>query len=102
MAVRKSKQEEWVVAGSRDDWLKSCRSALQRAGFTKVSVNQTLYQVEGNYKKFTIWGTISVTLTPAGSDTKFVATSTANVDNIFALFKNPNQTILKSFKDALE
>lgn len=101
MAIRKSRQEEIVVTGNREEWLSRCRDALERAGFTKISVDSTLFQIEGNYKKLSTWGSISLTLTPADTNTKVNATSTANVDNIFALFKSPSQTILQKFKDAL-
>lgn len=101
MAIRKSSKEEFVVAGNREEWLNRCRDALERAGFTKVSVNQTLFQVEGDYKKFSAWGSISLTLTPMETDTKINATSIANVDNILALFKSPSLTILQKFKEEL-
>ena len=39
---------------------------------------------------------------PDDEDTKITAVSTANVDNIFALFKSPNKTILSKFKEGLK
>ncbi|MGD0779631.1 MAG: hypothetical protein ABR954_02455 [Dehalococcoidales bacterium] len=101
MAIRKSMQEEIVVSGTREEWLQKCAKALESQGFTKVTTNVILYQVEANYKKVTTWGTILITLTPAGNDTKITAISTANVDNIYALFKSPNKTILSKFKQGL-
>lgn len=102
MAIRKSLQEELVVRGDREQWLQKCVDALESSGFTKVTKNATLYQIEANYKKFTTWGTLLITLMPSNSDTKITAISTANVDNIYALFKSPNQTILSAFKDGLK
>lgn len=101
MAVRKSMQEEMVVSGSREEWLQKCVKVLELSGFTKVTKNAAIYQIEANYKKFMTWGTVLITLTPSGTDTKITAVSTANVDNIFALFKSPNKTILSAFKEGL-
>jgi hypothetical protein len=101
MAVRKSPQEEMVVTGNREDWLKKCGTALESQGFTKIATNSTLFQIEANYKKVTIWGEILITLTPAGNDTKITAKSTTNVDNIYALFTSSNKKILSEFKKGL-
>ena len=101
MAVRKSMQEEMVVSGSREEWLKKCVQVLAKSGFTKVAENAAIYQIEASYKKFMTWGSILITLTPSGTDTKIAVVSTANVDNIFALFKSPNRTIMSAFKDGL-
>jgi hypothetical protein len=101
MAIRKSMQEEIVVSGSREEWLQKCRRALESAGFTKVVTNAKLHKIKANYKKFMTWGTIMITLVPAGNDTRITAVSTANVDNIYALFKSPNKTILSKFKESL-
>jgi len=101
MAIRKSMQEEMVVSGSREEWLQKCVKVLELSGFTKVTKNTAIYQIEANYKKFMTWGTVLITLSPSGTDTKITAVSTANVDNIFALFKSPNKTILFAFKEGL-
>jgi hypothetical protein len=101
MGIRKSMEEEVVVTGDRSEWLSKCVTSLKSAGFTKISENATTYQIEANYKKFMAWGSLTVTLSPSGNDTKIKAISTANVDNIFALFKSPNKTILTAFKKNL-
>ena len=101
MAIRKSLQEELVLSGSREAWMEKCSAALEASGFKNVTKNGPLFQIAANYKKFTVWGEILITLTPSGSDTKVAATSTANVDNIFALFKSPNKAILSAFKEGL-
>ena len=90
-----------VVSGIREEWLQKCVGSLELSGFTGVTTNETLYQIEANYKKFNTWGTIQITLTPAGNDTRIIAIATANVDNIQALFKSPNRTILSKFKEGL-
>jgi hypothetical protein len=47
----------------------------------------------------TVWGEIIVTLSPEADNVKINAKSTANADNIFALFSSPNQKILDQFKN---
>jgi hypothetical protein len=99
MAIRKSKNETFAVKGSIEEWLGKVEQSLMIGEFTSVKTNKTLNQITGNYKKFTVWGEISVTLLPEGEYVKINATSTANVDNIFALFTSPNQRILNQFKN---
>ena len=102
MAIRKSMDEELVVSGDRDEWLKKCEDSLKNQGFTKVDTNHSLYQIKGNYKKITVWGEILVTLKPQSEkDTTIVIKSTSNVDNVFALFKSPIKTIIEKFKEGL-
>ena len=90
-----------VVSGVREEWLQKCVRALESTGFTKVTKNAALYKIEASFKKFMTYGTVLITLVPSGADTKITAVSTANVDNIFALFKSPNKTILSAFKAGL-
>lgn len=104
MAIKKSLEEHICVDGNREEWLKIINNALDISDFTKVNCDKTLYQVKADYKKLTTWGEIIITLTPSStSNTKTDITikSTANVDNIYAIFKSPNKTIIKEFKDAL-
>ena len=104
MAIRKSIQEELVLSGNREDWLQKCANALEAQGFTKVVKNTTFFQIEADFKQFITYGAIQITLTPAAgsNETKIVAVATSNVDNVFALFKSPNKTILSAFKDGLK
>ena len=102
MGIRNSMEEDIVVSGERNTWLKKCENSLNNQGFTKVNVNNSLYQVKGNYKKITVWGEILITLTPhSEKDTNIFIKATSNVDNIFALFKSPNKTIIEKFKKGL-
>jgi hypothetical protein len=102
MAIRKSMHEEIVVSGDRVEWLDRCANALAASGFTKISTNVPLSQIEAAYRTWKVWGTILVNLTPAGSNTKLSMVSTANVDNIWALFQSPNKSILAAFKSELK
>jgi hypothetical protein len=44
-------------------------------------------------------GRLDVTLTPVAGGTEMVMRSTGNVDNVYAVFRSPNQKILSLFKD---
>lgn len=99
MAVRKSKEETFSVKGNAEEWLTKAEQALHKGGFANVKTNKLLNQLTGDYKKLTVWGEIIVTLLPEGENIKINAKSTANADNIFALFSSPNQKILDQFKN---
>ena len=101
MAIRKSKEENYSVPGNIEEWLSKVEQALIDGEFTNISCNKTLNQITGNYKKLTVWGEIIVTLMPDAGNVKINAKSTANADNIFALFSSPNQKILDQFKNNL-
>ncbi len=100
MAIRKSKEETFSIQGTIDDCLLRVEQALKKGNFTKVNVNKTLNQATGNYKKLTVWGEITVTLLPkSDGSVRINVSSTANVDNIFALISSPNKKILNQFKN---
>ncbi|MGE5390041.1 MAG: hypothetical protein ACM3PE_03150 [Deltaproteobacteria bacterium] len=101
MAIRKSIEETIVVSGNREERFLTCVEALKKAGFKNISPNNVIFQIEGSYKKATVWGEILITLLPEGPDTRIVMKSTANVDNIYALFKSPTKTIIDKFKEQL-
>lgn len=102
MAIRRSVDERIVVVGDRTQWLSKCKAALERAGFTQIDVAESLWQVSAKHKKTTCWGEIQVTLTPEDGNTALAIRATANVDNIYALFRSPTKTILAKFKSALQ
>jgi hypothetical protein len=99
MAIRNSKEEIFSVKGSTEEWLLIVENALNNSGFTSVKTNHLMNQVTGDYKKLTVWGEIIVTLIPEADSIKIYAKSTANTDNIFALFSSPNQKIIDQFKN---
>lgn len=102
MAIRKSADEVIVVEGLREQWLEKCEAALRQGGFSKISSDRELWQIHANYKKMTVWGTLDITLRPHGDgSTELHARATANVDNVFALFRSPTKHILESFKSGL-
>ena len=94
MAIRKSKVENLEVYGTINDWLSFIETALLKGNFTSIQTNALLNQVTANYKKLTVWGNIKITLTQERNKIKLNIISTSNVDNIYALFKSPNDVIL--------
>lgn len=101
MAVRKSKEEHFEVKGTIEEWKPKVVSSLEKGEFTSIKKNDTLNQITANYKKLTVWGDISITLSGDHDKVKINAISTANSDNIFALFNSPNKIILDNFKNNL-
>lgn len=103
MAIRKSTEETLIVAGEREEWLAKCQSALEQQGFRNVKVVNQLGQVHASYKKPTTWGSIDITLRPTERGaTEMHVSVTANVDNIYALFRSPTKKILNAFKSGLD
>jgi hypothetical protein len=102
MAIRKSKDETLVVHGERKEWFDKCRAALERQGFGHIEIDDQLGQVHASYKKLTVWGSIDITLRPVDADaTEIHLAVTANVDNLYALFRSPTKKILETFKSGL-
>ena len=99
MAIRKSKQESFEVKGNIEEIKQRVENALNNGNFTSIQANGLLNQTTANYKKLSVWGEIKVTLSENQDKTKIDVVSTANSDNIFALFSSPNDKILNAFKD---
>ena len=99
MANRKSKQESFEVKGNIEDIKQRAENALNNGDFTSIQTNGLLNQITANYKKFSVWGEIKITLNENQDKTNIDVISTANSDNIFALFSSPNDKILSAFKD---
>lgn len=98
MAIRKSKQEIFEVKGNIEEIKQRVESALNNGNFTSINTNNLLNQITSNYKKISVWGDIKITLSENQDKTKIDVVSTANCDNIFALFSSPNDKILNAFK----
>lgn len=101
MAIRKSVSETLIVDGPREDWLDKCQAALEAQGFSGIESSETLWQVHANFKKMTTWGSLDITLLPEGRSTRLDVVATANVDNLYALFRSPTRKILNTFKSGL-
>ena len=101
MAIRKSKEENFQISGNLSEVIQKCKTALEKGEFTKINVNETINQLTANYKKLSVWGEIKITLTENNERINVNAISTANSDNLFALFSSPNDKILNQFKNNL-
>jgi hypothetical protein len=102
MAIRKSKEEAFVIDGDRELWLQRCQMALEQGGFSDIKVSAALWQLQAQYRKLTIWGSIDITLLPVSEgQTNITVAVTSNVDNIYALFRSPGRKILEAFKEGL-
>jgi len=101
MAIRKSKEENYVINGNIDNVRLIVLQALQAGGFTKIDDNRVINQISADYKKFPVWGNIQLTLVEEENKVKVNAVATANVDNIYALFSSPTQKIFNKFKQNL-
>ncbi len=101
MAIRKSRDSSLVVEGDRADWVSHTVGAMRRAGFTKIEPNEPLGVVTGEYHKATTWGKLEVTLRPVTGGTEVAMHATANVDNIYALFRSPTDKVIQAFRDQL-
>jgi len=97
MAIRKSKDQKFQTKLNVDEALLKCEDALNKGGFKAVKINKTLRQLNADYKKFTVYGEIEITLFEVNNETEIHLKSSANADNIFALFSSPNGKIMKAF-----
>lgn len=101
MAIRKSKEENFQININLKDGIEKCKNALEKGEFTKIELNKTINQFNADYKKLSVWGEIKITLTENNDKLNVNVISTANSDNLFALFNSPNDKILSQFKNNL-
>ena len=101
MAIRKSVEREFNFEGNREAWLETIEKNLIGTDFSNVDTNETLFTIKADHRRFTCRGTLQVTLISENGNTRIVATATANVDNIYALFQSPGQKILDKFEDCV-
>ena len=101
MAVRKSKEQKFQVKGELDELREKCLNALNSGGFKKIEGNSFLNQLSAKYSKATVVGKIEITLVEKEKGVEINVKSTANSDNIFALFSSPNDKIMNAFSSNL-
>lgn len=102
MAIRKSTEEEFEILGNVEAVLKRCSAALVAGGFSNIVVQESTSTIQANYKKFSVWGEIGITLFAlVDSRARVKIKATANYDNVYALFSSPNKKIISAFRDAL-
>ena len=98
MAIRKSIEEKIQIQGTKNEIFLKIEEALKKGKFQNVKKNEFTFQIEAKYQKLTIWGEIIISIIENGNDYMLNIKSTANVDNVFALFTSPNQKIINKFK----
>lgn len=98
MAIRKSIEEKIQIQGTKNELFLKIEEALKKGKFQNVKKNEFTFQIEAKYQKLTIWGEIIISIIENGNDYMLNIKSTANVDNVFALFTSPNQKIINKFK----
>lgn len=98
MAIRKSIEEKIQIQGTKNEIFLKIEEALKKGKFQNVKKNEFTFQIEAKYQKLTIWGEIIISIIENGNDYMLNIKSTANVDNVFALFTSPNQKIINNFK----
>ncbi|WP_165749983.1 hypothetical protein [Cellulophaga sp. Z1A5H] len=101
MAVRKSKEQKFQVKGELDELRKKCVKALNSGGFKKIENNSFLNQLTAKYSKSTVVGSIEIALVENANGVEINVKTTANSDNIFALFSSPNDKIMNAFSSNL-
>ena len=99
MAIRRSKEKSLQFNGSLEDVKIKCMSALEAGGFKKIENNDSLNQLTAKFNNFFVVGSIDICLASTEHGVTLSLKSTANTDNIFALFSSPNDKIMKSFTD---
>jgi len=92
----------FVVGGGRDAWLQRCCDALDAtARFSIESVSEDDYQVKAKYRRPPVWGTLTVTLAPEGSDSTRINATVTVLPNGFTLIFGPGRRVLARFTRAL-
>ena len=99
MAIRKSKEKKLQVQDTLENIREKSLSALTQGGFKKIENNDNLNQITARFNNFFVVGNIEIMFVKNDNGVDINLKSTANADNIFALFSSPNDKIMKSFTD---
>tara|TARA_B100000900_G_C20471248_1_gene671492 strand:- start:32 stop:337 length:306 start_codon:yes stop_codon:yes gene_type:complete len=99
MAIRKSKEKKLQVQDTLEVVKEKSLSALNQGGFKKIENNNNLNQITAKFNNFFVVGNIEIMFAKNDNGVDINLKSTANADNIFALFSSPNDKIMKSFTD---
>ena len=99
MAIRKSKEKKIQVQGTIEQVKEKSISALNIGGFKNIDCNDSLNQIIAKFNNFFVVGKIEVLISKTDNGIDINLKSTANADNIFALFSSPNDKIMKTFTE---
>ena len=97
MAIRASKEKSLQFNGSLDEAKIKCKSALEAGGFKKIEQNDNLNLMNAKFNNFFVVGSIEIGFSTTDHGITILLKSTANSDNIFALFSSPNDRIVRAF-----
>ena len=73
--------------------------ARKYGGFKNIDCSDSLNQITAKFNNFFVVGKIQVLISKTDSGIDINLKSTANADNIFALFSSLNDKIMKSFTE---
>ena len=99
MAIRRSKEKSLQFNGELEEAKSKCLDALKSGGFKKIEENESLNNITAKFNNFFVVGSIDVALSKNDHGITISLKSTANADNIFALFSSPNDKIMRSFAE---
>tara|TARA_B110001452_G_C15150312_1_gene400360 strand:+ start:86 stop:394 length:309 start_codon:yes stop_codon:yes gene_type:complete len=99
MAIRKSKEKSLQYNGTLEEAKIKCKSALEAGGFKKIEENENLNALSAKFNNFFAVGSLGIGLAKTDHGINISLKSTANADNIWALFSSPNDKIMRSFTD---
>jgi glutamate formiminotransferase len=105
MAIRTSKTDQLhILDNSNNINIDFLEKILVKLNFKNIICYKKLNQIKAEYKTFKTIGTLNISIHFNHNPLIkcLVLKSSANSDNIFALFKNPNDTILDLFKLELD
>jgi hypothetical protein len=101
MAIKKSKEKLLQYNGTVEDAMNHSLEALKEGGFKSIERNDSLQQLNAKFNNFFAVGTIDLALSKSENGTTISIKSRAHVDNVYRLFKSPNDTIIKSFSEKM-
>jgi hypothetical protein len=95
-------EETFVVTGTREAWVTRCEQALRaNRAFRGVETAPTLFRVTAQYRRPPVWGELTMTLTPEGTDSTRVTARAATLPNLYTLIFSPERRIVDDFAEAL-
>jgi len=101
MPVARTHEEVINVTGTAAEWFDRCAEALVRGPFKNVRADDESHIADADYNSFLTLGSIRVVVTEERGDVEITIRVSAAVDNIWACFWEPRQTIVKAFKSRM-
>jgi hypothetical protein len=91
-------ESQLIFKESREHVFEESLSAIEKGGFSNISNNKAEMKITADYRKFTVWGKIEITLIQSNDGTCVNIKSYAKKDNIYAIAQDPSEKILLAFK----